>query len=114
MNCFVTGASGFIGKRPVRKLLDREGSVVYFLTRASELPRLASLYAYWSVADTRAAPIVGDLAEPLLGVAKAEAKKLRNTLGLIPRRRRHLADDRQMGKERLDLGRPHLSRMTLA
>ena len=29
---FVTGASGFIGKRLVRRLLSRPDSVVYFLT----------------------------------------------------------------------------------
>ena len=33
MHYFVTGATGFIGKRLVRKLLEREGSVVHSLIR---------------------------------------------------------------------------------
>ena len=35
MEYFVTGASGFIGKRLVRKLLARRGAVVHFLVRPS-------------------------------------------------------------------------------
>ncbi|MGV3493604.1 MAG: SDR family oxidoreductase, partial [Ramlibacter sp.] len=33
MHYFVTGATGFIGKRLVRKLLERKGAVVHFLIR---------------------------------------------------------------------------------
>jgi uncharacterized protein YbjT (DUF2867 family) len=33
MQYFVTGATGFIGKRLVKKLLERKGSVVHFLIR---------------------------------------------------------------------------------
>ena len=33
MQYFVTGATGFIGKRLVKKLLARRGSTVYFLVR---------------------------------------------------------------------------------
>ena len=38
MNYFVTGATGFIGKRLVRKRLDRPEAISHFLTRAIELP----------------------------------------------------------------------------
>jgi thioester reductase-like protein len=39
MQYFVTGATGFIGKRLVGKLLERKGSVVHFLIRKeSESP----------------------------------------------------------------------------
>ena len=33
MQYFVTGATGFIGKRLVEKLLERKGAVVHFLIR---------------------------------------------------------------------------------
>jgi len=72
MNYFVTGATGFIGKRLVRKLLDRPDAIVHFLTRAIELPRLEELYEYWGCDDTRVIPIVGDLTQSELGVAPAD------------------------------------------
>ena len=36
MQYFITGASGFIGKRLVRKLLESDDSIVYFLVREAE------------------------------------------------------------------------------
>ena len=76
MNYFITGASGFIGKRLVKKLLEREGSVVYFLVRAVEADNVAQLREYWGVEDSRAIPIVGDLTQAMLGVSKTDTKKL--------------------------------------
>ena len=76
MNYFITGASGFIGKRLVRKLLERDGSVVYFLVRALEADAVAQLREYWGVDESRAIPVVGDLTQPLLGVSAADKKKL--------------------------------------
>ncbi|MBL8422410.1 MAG: SDR family oxidoreductase [Candidatus Accumulibacter phosphatis] len=80
MNYFVTGATGFIGKRLVAKLLTRPDAVVHFLTRAVELPRLQELYEYWGADATRVIPIVGDLTQPELGVAKADVEKLKGTI----------------------------------
>ena len=80
MDYFVTGASGFIGKRLVRKLLARPGSTVYFLTRSNDPEKLAALYAFWDVDNSRAIPVVGDLKDPHLGVAKAEQKKLKGKI----------------------------------
>ena len=80
MDYFVTGASGFIGKRLVRKLLARPGSTVYFLTRSNDPEKLAALYAFWDVDKSRAIPVVGDLKDPHLGVAKAEQKKLKGKI----------------------------------
>ncbi|ACV36612.1 SDR family oxidoreductase [Accumulibacter sp.] len=80
MNYFVTGATGFIGKRLVAKLLTRPDAVVHFLTRAVELPRLQELYEYWGTDATRVIPIVGDLTQPELGVAKADVEKLKGTI----------------------------------
>ncbi|WP_153147254.1 SDR family oxidoreductase [Dechloromonas sp. H13] len=76
MQYFITGASGFIGKRLVRKLLEREGSTVFFLVRESEKDSLAGLYEFWGCDATRAIPVVGDLTQPLLGVAAVDRRKL--------------------------------------
>src|SRR5450756_2021754 len=77
MAYFVTGASGFIGKRLVKKLLERRGAVVYFLMREKGAPKkIKALHAYWGVDDTHAVPVMGDLTSPLLGVSKADQKTL--------------------------------------
>jgi NAD(P)-dependent dehydrogenase (short-subunit alcohol dehydrogenase family) len=76
MTYFITGATGFIGKRLVRKLLARRGSVVHFLVRDASPERLAPLYEYWGVDDKRAVPVVGDISKPGLGLKAAERKAL--------------------------------------
>jgi NAD(P)-dependent dehydrogenase (short-subunit alcohol dehydrogenase family) len=65
---FVTGATGFIGKRLVARLLRRpETSAVYALVRETSRERLATAAQEWPGAD-KLHPVVGDLAEPRLGV----------------------------------------------
>jgi thioester reductase-like protein len=76
MTYFVTGATGFIGKRLVKKLLARRGTTVYFLVRKESLDKVPALLEYWGATEERAVPIVGDLGKPLLGVSKADQKKL--------------------------------------
>ncbi len=76
MTYFVTGATGFIGRRLVKKLLARRGAVVYFLVRSESLEKVPALLEQWDVSEDRAIPVVGDLAEPMLGVTKADQKKL--------------------------------------
>jgi NAD(P)-dependent dehydrogenase (short-subunit alcohol dehydrogenase family) len=76
MNYFITGATGFIGRRLVRRLLERRGAVVHFLVRDASPDRLASLYEWWCVDDSRAIPVVGDIARPGLGLKAADRKRL--------------------------------------
>ena len=45
MQYFVTGATGFIGKRLVKKLLERKGAVVHFLIRKESADKVADLRA---------------------------------------------------------------------
>ncbi|MBS1171605.1 MAG: Male sterility domain protein [Proteobacteria bacterium] len=77
MNYFITGATGFIGKRLVRKILGRPGSVIYFLTLQRELERLRLLLDYWDVDEKRVIPVVGDLTQPELGISKPDLRKLK-------------------------------------
>jgi NAD(P)-dependent dehydrogenase (short-subunit alcohol dehydrogenase family) len=73
---FITGATGFIGRRLIRKLLERDGSVIFFLIRESEKDLVEHLHEFWGCDSSRAIPVVGDLTQPLLGVAAVDCKKL--------------------------------------
>jgi NAD(P)-dependent dehydrogenase (short-subunit alcohol dehydrogenase family) len=77
MQYFVTGATGFIGKRLVKKLLARRGSTVYFLMREESAAKLPDLLDYWGVSKTRAIPVYGDLTSKKLGVASDVIKSLK-------------------------------------
>ena len=77
MHYFVTGATGFIGKRLVKKLLERKGSTVYFLLRGESAGKAAALREYWGVSATRAVAIHGDLTSKKLGVSSEDVKKLK-------------------------------------
>ena len=76
MQYFVTGATGFIGKRLVKKLLARKGNVVYFLMREASRDKVPAMLEYWEASKTRAIPIFGDLREPKLGLSKDDLKLL--------------------------------------
>lgn len=80
MQYFVTGATGFIGKRLVKKLLARRGSTVYFLMREESAAKLPDLLAYWGVSKTRAIPVYGDLTSKKLGVAADVIKSLKGQI----------------------------------
>ncbi len=80
MHYFVTGATGFIGKRLVKTLLARRGSVVHFLLRPESEGKVAALLDYWGVAKTRAIPVYGDLTSKKLGVAADDIKRLKGQI----------------------------------
>lgn len=70
MNYFITGGSGFIGRRLIKKLFQQHPDcIVYFLMRASHQDKLPELFAFWNVDESRAVPVFGDMTQPLLGVS---------------------------------------------
>ncbi|MGN6827834.1 SDR family oxidoreductase [Paucibacter sp. M5-1] len=77
MQYFVTGATGFIGKRLVKKLLARRGSTVHFLLREESRDKVPALLEFWGVGKTRALPVFGDLNAKKLGVAADQIKALK-------------------------------------
>lgn len=84
MQYFVTGASGFIGKRLVKKLLDRKGSVVHFLIRKESAGKVDALREFWGLKDAKAAaralPVFGDLTSKKLGLAGDAMKALKGQI----------------------------------
>ncbi len=83
MHYFVTGATGFIGKRLVKTLLARKGSTVHFLVRPGSEGKLAALYEYWGLsnaAKSRAVPVSGDLTARKLGVSSDDIKALKGKI----------------------------------
>jgi NAD(P)-dependent dehydrogenase (short-subunit alcohol dehydrogenase family) len=77
MQYFVTGATGFIGKRLVKKLLERKGAVVHFLIRQESADKVAGLREFWGASAARVHPVYGDLTTKKLGVSADDIKKLK-------------------------------------
>jgi thioester reductase-like protein len=82
MAYFVTGATGFIGRRLVERLLENRQGKVYVLVREASLGRLDDLVERWSTvagpsAAARVEPVFGDLRRPLLGIEKEQVAELR-------------------------------------
>jgi NAD(P)-dependent dehydrogenase (short-subunit alcohol dehydrogenase family) len=78
MTYFVTGATGLIGRHLVECLLERDGDV-HVLVRPGSIDRLAALVERWG-ADGRVHPVVGDLAEPRLGLSDEQVAQLRGSI----------------------------------
>jgi thioester reductase-like protein len=76
MTYFVTGATGFIGRFLVERLLDR-GGTIYVLVRKGSLKKLAELRGRWGADDKRIVAVVGDLEKPKLGLSAADIARLR-------------------------------------
>jgi thioester reductase-like protein len=82
MAYFVTGATGFIGRRLVERILEQREGTIYALVREKSAGRLKELIERWSVvtgasARERVQPVAGDLRRPLLGIEKEQVVELR-------------------------------------
>ena len=80
MPYFVTGATGFIGKRLVKKLLERKGAVVYVLIRKESEDKVKALREFCGVSAARLQPVFGDLSAKKLGLAAADIKLLKGKI----------------------------------
>ena len=80
MACFVTGATGFIGRYLIRELLardDAEDREIFILVRDASSTKLDALRAWWGADAKRVVAIEGDLDALALGVSEADCAKLR-------------------------------------
>ncbi len=79
MNYFLTGATGFIGRNLVGRLLQREGTI-YALVRAGSRGRLEELRTGWGADGARIVPVAGDLSQPGLGVSEEDLTAMRGEI----------------------------------
>jgi NAD(P)-dependent dehydrogenase (short-subunit alcohol dehydrogenase family) len=70
LSYFVTGATGFVGRHLVERLLEREGDI-HVLVREESKEKLDRLIEDWGSPE-RIKPVVGDLSEPMLGVSESD------------------------------------------
>jgi NAD(P)-dependent dehydrogenase (short-subunit alcohol dehydrogenase family) len=76
MTYFVTGATGFIGRHLVARLLDRDEDI-YVLVREGSRDKLGALMDTWGPStQARLHPVLGDLAQPRLGLGDGEVAQL--------------------------------------
>lgn len=72
MRYFVTGGTGFIGRRLIRKLLAAQDNTVWFLMRESSQAKLPALRDFWGAAQARAVPVFGDICAERCAVSDAD------------------------------------------
>ncbi|MEP1079780.1 thioester reductase domain-containing protein [Leptolyngbya sp. PL-A3] len=88
---FLTGASGFLGAFLLQELLDQTQADLFCLVRATDaesatlrLQNNLKTYGLWQeVYGSRIVPILGDLAEPQLGIANAQFEQLAGRIDAI-------------------------------
>jgi NAD(P)-dependent dehydrogenase (short-subunit alcohol dehydrogenase family) len=71
---FVTGATGFIGRHLVERLLEHDGDI-HVLVREGSRERLDELIERWDAGD-RIKPVAGDLTEAQLGISDDDKQAL--------------------------------------
>jgi len=75
MSYFVTGATGFIGRHLIRRLLARKGTIHVLVRRGSQ-KKLDAMVQKEGWDPKRIVAVAGDLAKPKLGVSPAQLKAL--------------------------------------
>jgi thioester reductase-like protein len=88
---FLTGGTGFLGAFIIRELLQETDADIYCLVRAanaeegkSKLQHNLTTYALWDDKfNSRIIPVVGDLAQPLLGIPSQEFHILAGNIDTI-------------------------------
>jgi len=68
LNYFVTGATGFIGRHLVERLLRRPDAAVHVLVREGSRAKVDALIERLDGGEGRIVPVLGDLSDPGLGV----------------------------------------------
>jgi NAD(P)-dependent dehydrogenase (short-subunit alcohol dehydrogenase family) len=76
MSYFVTGATGFIGRHLVERLLDRDGDIFVLVREGSE-DKLERLRAAAGERADRLKPVKGDISEPSLRLSDEDKAALR-------------------------------------
>jgi NAD(P)-dependent dehydrogenase (short-subunit alcohol dehydrogenase family) len=71
LSYFVTGATGFIGRHLVERLLERDSGDIHVLVREGSQEKLDALRERWPNAE-RVKPVPGDLTQERLGVDPAQ------------------------------------------
>ncbi len=77
MSAFVTGGTGFIGRRLVRRLLERDHETINLLVYQPTPDLIDGLRAFWGKGAERVKFIEGDISRPDLGVAAKDAARLK-------------------------------------
>jgi thioester reductase-like protein len=88
---FLTGATGFLGAFLLQQLLHQSRAAIYCLVRAANVAEgrrrlqqnLASYGLWEDYWDTRIIVVVGNLSQPLLGLARAEFEWLAGQIDVI-------------------------------
>ncbi|MBD2294657.1 thioester reductase domain-containing protein [Anabaena sphaerica FACHB-251] len=90
-NIFLTGGTGYLGAFVIKELLAETQATLYCLVRAadvaegkSKLEKNLQQYAIWDDKySSRIIPIVGDLAQPLLGISAEQFENLAANIDTI-------------------------------